>query len=1134
MSRSDSSGNLSRLVGYARAYVESQGRNPPRGGSSPSRGLAVVVCTLVLVSAIAPAFAGVAVASSESVQQQSNMTMVPESNVNESFGTTQSFGTAQLTGSPVGLSASEIAGSVMTTKGASSLEVTVTTAARAPGVMGVQPPEAGLGGEETLALVFSDDTVHDGRRVAVPKSELKKALGYVPQVAYGVHENGTRWVRPINDEETLLTWRVPKFSSNTVTFDGEVVQKGSPATDGGSFTYNLSNLDAASDPHIKFTGAIAKHRDDESAAALANGETMSLAVAGNLAPTGPSANGEPRVVFTGRNTTFLDSVSASNQADGSTVSKIAGGDGPAQNVTVTFDGDTQTTKADKTGSGSSGDSDSTSVSGNIDPTSEELTVTAKQHKLINTTNKDTLTLKSSASAATVVEFNATVKDVDNDGYNEDVGLGIDNGTTEIKKDILVDSGTTQSFTFSVTLEPGSTVKVGVMDGRYDSVGSGSSSVNMLDAGAKVDGSAPDVTINSATYDFGDLSAGTTATKSVSLTTGSNTLEFGGYGASDYNLSWTENTAAEDPSVAVDGDGDGTPDATASYSGILKSGQTATVSLATISAGSNSITTSLTAGQTDWTVNYDRVEHTENPSVDIDGDGTTDGTYTGVLAPGETATAELAGLSTSTSSLTVSTASGTTTDVTVEFSERTETDSPKLAINGNWNNVSGRLSDGSSTTLYGSKSSLVEGTNTLDVRVGDGSLSADAPTPAVTLRYNHSASSKVNTTYTGETWSERYNVSKTWASGRSSARLTIPFDSGAVVAVRDVEVSTNGGAWTSTTDYTLNETTLTVNLGSVAAGDSIRVRANGTKVTVNNGSITVTEPTTEGNTLDTEFRIDSKGEKFYIGVGGTASGNYVHYLSGESWTSPSDYATVESGGQQRLYAPDASAGATARARSLPLEANPQTDAEIIVEDPTVPQFTVRPGSSTGDEVEFVWHDTVSGETYGLVSKTRDGYVEDKDVSESPVVLVSSDDDEETFTIEVIDTSSSGGGGGGAGGGAPISSVTVDTGPLRSPLVVGPLSVALILGAVLLARRTAIPLWAAGSTSLLVALLAFESLNPGSVSSAITRFGTAAASGVETVSPALLLAGGAIGLWGVYRIIKRLTRRENVVLKLRRGN
>ncbi|WP_284013253.1 hypothetical protein [Halobaculum litoreum] len=363
-------------------------------------------------------------------------------------------------------------------------------------------------------------------------------------------------------------------------------------------------------------------------------------------------------------------------------------------------------------------------------------------------------------------------------------------------------------------------------------------------------------------------------------------------------------------------------------------------------------------------------------------------------------------------ITTTTGSGSVA-VELAVQEKTETVDPGVELGNCSESYPGTLAAGETATLTLNSSCLSE-TNELNVTVG-GDLSADAPAPQVGVVAEHTAASNQTVDYAGDAWSERYNVSKTWADSRADARLVIPFASN-VVSIRDVEFRTNSSSWTGTSNYELDGTTLTVNLGSVDAGETTHVRVNGSRVRVENGSITVTSPTLAGNSLDTEFRMDSWSESSYIAVGGSASGEFVHHLMSESWASPSESVVVEAGGKQRIYAPKAPEGGTARARTIPVEVQPENGVRVSVTDPTQPSFEVGPASASGDAYGVVYHDTVTGDTYRLVSETRDGYVIDEATASSPVTFTDPEDDTELLSVvKANETAGSAGGGGGGGGG-----------------------------------------------------------------------------------------------------------------------
>jgi len=900
-------------MGYAPARIDSTWRNPPGDGDRVSHAATIAVVALVIAGSFAPVFA-----AGTADARPSGFVGVPDTNVN-----------ADLPGGvDVGVNVSDLRGSTMATDHASTLDVTLTTTDRAADYLDNSSAVVGADSGD-LALVLSDEVNHEGREVALPLSAVKGALGHVPDLVHGVHDDGTEWTRPVQEESGLLVFEVPHFSDNAVSFESRVSVAAIPATDGSQLSWDVNDLDAASDVTVNMTGVNNTEWDNVSKTGVSGSIDMGT-VGGTAKPRGVGG-GEPEIKITGKGRRY-----DYTGAGGSVTSNGQWEELYDVNVAVRERSDSQ-----GTGDGN--------------------TITADYE--IRRVSDGTV-LKSGSISVT-----------DKESFSD-----------SNEKLVTVD----QSWTGDSKIEIALTSKTSTLEVYYGSYQTGP-------AGATV-------SAGGSTYDFGKIAQGTTEQQGLDLSAGD--------------------------SITVDALG----------------------------------------------------------SIDTE----------------------------------------------LRLEEVTESVNPGVEINGKSASFSGRLADGQETSITLDKSALQEGVNTLNVSVGDGTLSSDAPTPKVSIVAEHDAVSNQTVGYQGDAWSERYNVSKTWADSRESASLTIPFATN-VMSIREVEFRTDSSSWTSTSNYELDGTTLTVNLGSVDAGETTRVRVNGSRVRTHNGSITVTDPTVAGNSLESVFRIDSRSDGFYIGVGGTDLGSFVHYLVSESWTSPSDSVVVESDGTQRIYVPDAPEGATASARTIPVEVQPENDARVSVVNPSEPSFKVEPAGTTGDPVDIVYHDTVSGETYGLVSESRDEYVIDKATAESPVTLTDPEDDTEVLAIRKLSTSGSSGGGGGAGGGGGgVAPDAVQSGgPLSSPLVVGPLGVAMVLAAFLIARRTAVPMWAAGGASVLAFVVVIETLSPGTVSGVVSELGTEVASGIGQVSSALILGGGLLGLWALYRLIKRFTRRDQVALRVQRG-
>ena len=455
-------------------------------------------------------------------------------------------------------------------------------------------------------------------------------------------------------------------------------------------------------------------------------------------------------------------------------------------------------------------------------------------------------------------------------------------------------------------------------------------------------------------------------------------------------------------------------------------------------------------------------------------------------------------------------------MTANYTERVETVDPTVSVNGHETGVSGTLTDGDTAQLTTNDSWIESGSNSVTISVGDGSLSSDAPSPVVSMDYQHDAQDKQSVEFDGEKWSESYNVSKTFASDRSSATLTIPFE-GNVVGIHSIEKQVNGGGWSSVPQdsYSLNGTTLTVDLGSVDGGDTVGVRTTGRRVNVIDGSITVLKPTVKGERLDTKFRVESWSSDAHISVGATPDSRRVHYLYKESWSNSDPYSTITSEGYNFVYLPGASTGLEARISTIPVSANPKSgEVRLSVDEPRTqePQFSVRPGETDGDTVEFTHADAADSTHYVLKSKTND-VVRDDGTAASPLTL-EDDDSAETLIFEKDPVSSDGG---------AVGPVDVgDSGdPLSSPSVVVIAWGLLTAGFYVLQRRVGGP---SGVRVPVVGSVPFPGgliTAVGSVGSALLivefysgRVSTALASVIESIGPIAGIAGVGIVVWWAY--------------------
>ncbi|WP_128478336.1 hypothetical protein [Halorussus pelagicus] len=868
---------------------------------------------LLLASAVAPHLLAGTAAASATPDMPPGFVAIPDQNVEQGTPASDSFPfrASNMTG-----------GDVLASDHAATTEFILTSPEDAEQTLG---PDATVAeGVGNLAIVIRDDSVHDGRRIAINASEVRDEFGYLPDQIEGVHEDGSRWSEPVTTSSGYIVVEIPKFSDNVITFTGEVSLSGNPATDGSSYQYQLQSLDSASDFDINLTGVETTAWSNESGS-LSPGDSASISVGGNLAPSGP-AGGEPELTVTGQ-----QPIQRSNWGDDGQKAINEGG-----NTTVaTF----------------------SSPPSNL------------------------------ARASIQVESHIS------DGSSYFEGYAVTNGNWYYLGSVNFDGMGATTFSSSLSDVPTGEDVQFVLSGTQSG-----SDIWVQDI--EIRGPAPknvDVAFSDGTTaSLGDFSGGETKTRAVDL-----------------------------------------------------------------SAGVSSLDTSGSHGSLDWSLSAE---------------------------------------------------------------ERIETESPTVEVNGNETSYPGRLSVGETVSLSTDSAWLQSGENTVTVSTAAGSVGLD---------YSHSARDDQSVKYEGESWSERYNVSKTWGDMSENATLEIPF-AGNVVSNRDLTVYINGTKTAPTwSHFKSNTTTLKVGLGDLSPGTTTRVVADGSKVRVRNGAIRVTDPTTEGNALNTTFEVVSRGEEFRIDVSGTASSEWVHYLADPSYQNASASARIADGGaSQYVRVPNAPEGGSATVRTLDLRADPQNDVVVSVADPDEPRFRIRQGTVAGDSVGLDYYGGESGASYDLVSESN-GRVEDPSVSGSPVAFSLDSDESNLLRIAVADSGGSSSDDGG-GGTLPLETAkTVASDPLANPLLVLGAGAVVILGVGLLARRRGVPIWASGGVLGLVFVVALESLAPRVLSGAFARVVEELAAGLGGVSRFLWLAGGLVGLWGVFRLVRKFTSPDRTILRIRGG-
>jgi hypothetical protein len=345
------------------------------------------------------------------------------------------------------------------------------------------------------------------------------------------------------------------------------------------------------------------------------------------------------------------------------------------------------------------------------------------------------------------------------------------------------------------------------------------------------------------------------------------------------------------------------------------------------------------------------------------------------------------------------------NVNAAITEQTLTENVTITVNGHETSHPGTLAEGTTESLTADTSWINEsGNNTVEAEVAP-ALSSDAPTPSVDLYYTHEGKDTSVVDYTATKWTEKYNVSKTFATDQPSPNITIPFN-GNVVEIKDAEYRINGGSWNTISTYSLSNTTLGAELGSLVAGDTMTVRVNGSKVQAENGAIQVVEPTYLDHKLDSKISVESRSlGDLKIAVSGTPDAETIHYTYDESGSTPGVTTRFTTDGQTLLL-PDAGSGDTFRVSTIPVTVDVQTgDVDIQVPDPksTEPEFQVSPGATKGDVVKFTYVDAQGGEEYVLYSQT-DSIVRDSGTASSPLTL-EDDDSEETLAFQLAEENTS---------------------------------------------------------------------------------------------------------------------------------
>jgi hypothetical protein len=846
------------------------------------------------------------------------------------------------------------------------------------------------------ALNLSDDRTHDGRWVAVPTEWFNRTQGGVPSVARIAHEENGTYTEAIQVRGDSAAFYVRAFSTNTVTFGGELVIRDRPAVDGTRHSYQLDSRDSVDNLVINATGVTNTDWSNSSTERVASGGTKTVDVGGNLDPTGPSSNNEPVVEFSGVRRVVDDFESGGISEGG-------------------WYGETSYFSAQS----------DTVISGSFSGEMLGQSTTGAESVSIDLDSETTAPAK------------ATIQATQTGNSNDWQRLVFKNG-----------AGGTLGYLY------------------FDHNGD----IRWYAGGSTVIGSW-----------------------------GSGTPQ-------EVRMDW--DFSSDQVTIIVNGEA------------------LDTVGLSTSASGWQTLTFGVTGGGSDTEVPayIDDVSvdtGTTDPSVDIDGDGTADASYSGTLSPDESVTRELSGLSVGSNSLDVTTSDGDV-GLAVNLKERTETVDPVVEVNGETASYNGTLADGETVDLGGSVSWLEDGQNNITVHVGDGSYSGDGPEPQVDIEFRHGLESPRTVQYESEALSERYNISKTYTTARANASLTIPH-ARTVLSMRALDYRLNEtGSWSSVPEAAANlsGTTLTVDVSTLAGdpvpeGTTIEVRSTGSRVDAHESSISVLRATPVGFDMDSRIRLDSWGTGSYLEVGETPQGGLVYYAENESYSAESDYVELFADGSQRLYAPNATSGSELTLQTLSARVSPERNSMRVrvpeSANGTNTEFVVEPASVVGDSWTAEYVAGTDGQWYAVVDSAGD----ELGAAEKPSPIEVDRDD--VGLVSIVPTEPPSASTDGAGGGI---FATVTTGNLPSLLALfGSVGMLFVAGTRPAASRDAIDGVASGVDSAVSRVPRVGPAVGGALESAVSGAGSALVSVGENrlltaaVGAAVALAAAQAGLFSV---------------------
>ena len=876
-----------------------------------------------------------------------------------------------------------------------------------------------LDGDRLDRVVLSDEVNHDGREVALSLEALEEGVDELPDRVYGVHESGEEWSSELRVEDESVVFDVPRFSTNEVSFVGEISIEADPAEHGAEFDYVLGENESVEDLDLSITGQTNSKNQTVEDPAVLDGSDVDFAVEGNQetnvtvslsglsgSKTNPDvtqSDGIESIITVADDASFFvanngthTNLRETSAPENPVISDL--GIGSAFNLAI--DDNSETMLAIN-------EDDDAVVLDISDP--DNPNVVAE----ISAPSDDefrSVEISGDGDTALITDFSDRIHSVDLSDQQDPSLTEITTAGSNFRSLALSNNGSVglagnndyKIYSFDLT-DP-TNPEFQTVDDSDDLV----ESVDISDDGSKGAAAGGDIyfldlsdplnpTHNSFTTDRPDEIA---ISKDGNVAISGSSEEAALWDVSDISNP-SENIIPEVEefvtSVSLSGDGS---------VGIVGTGgenafvvETSDLSDPTISKFTNTSDHVGTAGLSDQgSIGFfgsngeDEIFAVSmagaavDPSIDIGGETVS---YSGELTEDDEFSETVQSVSPGEYSSTMSLSDGGTA-VTLDWTETTTAVDPSVTVESDNGTESashtGELAAGETVDIADQiDQSSIDGNVSVGVSVSE---SFDGPIGMINMSYQHEAADYRSISYTGEAFSERYSVSKIWDTDRDSAQLRVPWASDHVINVRSLEVD-----GVEHDEFNAKDGELIVELGDVEAGEETTVTAVGTKIQVHDGDATVLEPTKLGEQLSTDVQIDNPGPDYAIEVGETAEGERVHWIDQATWSDEDSFARIEADGSQFLEM-DPNDGSQATIRNVPVEADVLSgEATFRVEDPGPDpgdiEFQIGPGESAGDSIDLIYYETVSDQTYSLYSVTEDRTVSTETAS-SPVTFRVSDD------------------------------------------------------------------------------------------------------------------------------------------------